>query len=57
MNILIIALTVVLALALWIASLPANMPAYTRPTFYLGLIVVAVIVILMQLPAQVQVHA
>jgi hypothetical protein len=53
MNILIIALTVVLALglALWIASLPTNMPAYTRPTFYLGLGVVAVIVIFMQLPA------
>jgi predicted signal transduction protein with EAL and GGDEF domain len=53
MNILIIALTVALALALalWIASLPANMPAYTRPTFYLGLVVVAAIVILMQLPA------
>lgn len=53
MNILIVALTVVLALglALWIASLPTNMPAYTRPTFYLGLGVVAAIVIFMQLPA------
>jgi predicted signal transduction protein with EAL and GGDEF domain len=53
MNVLVIALTVVLALALalWIASLPRTMPAYTRPTFYLGLAVVAAIVILMQLPA------
>jgi predicted signal transduction protein with EAL and GGDEF domain len=40
-----------LALALWIVSLPANVPAYTRPVFYIALIVVALIVVLMQLPA------
>jgi hypothetical protein len=41
----------VLVLALWIASLPANAPAYTRPIFYIALIVVALIVGLMLLPS------
>jgi len=52
MHILIVVLLVVLvlALALWIVSLPANAPAYTRPIFYVTLIVVALVVILMQLP-------
>ena len=53
MNILVGVLVVglALALALWIVSLPANVPAYTRPVFYIALIVVALIVVLMQLPA------
>jgi hypothetical protein len=52
-NILVVVLVVglALALALWIVSLPANVPAYTRPVFYIALIVAALIVILMQLPA------
>jgi hypothetical protein len=53
MNILVVVLIVglVLALALWIVSLPANVPAYTRPIFDIALIVAALIVVLMHLPA------
>jgi hypothetical protein len=53
MNILVVALVVglALALALWIVSLPVNVPAYTRPVFYIALIVVALFVALMNLPA------
>jgi hypothetical protein len=53
MDVLVVVLIVglVLALALWIVSLPANVPAYTRPIFYIALIVAALIVVLMQLPA------
>ncbi|MGZ3339610.1 MAG: hypothetical protein ACXWLB_04700 [Reyranella sp.] len=53
MNILVVGLVVglALALALWVVSLPANVPAYTRPIFYIALIVVALFVVLMQLPA------
>ncbi|MGD9884983.1 MAG: hypothetical protein AB7F22_15655 [Reyranella sp.] len=50
---LVLALIVVLALALalWLVSLPRNMPAYTRVTFYIALVVVAALVILLNLPA------
>lgn len=50
---LVLALIVVLALALalWLVSLPRNMPAYTRVTFYITLVVVAALVILLNLPA------
>ena len=40
----------VLALALWMVSLPRNVPAYTRVGFYIALIVAAMLVILTQLP-------
>jgi len=32
-----------LVLALWLLSLPANSPAYARPVFYLTLVVAALI--------------
>ncbi len=32
-----------LAVALWLLSLPANRPAYARPVFYLALVVAALI--------------
>ena len=53
MNSLVVALIVllVLSLTLWLVSLPANAPAYTRPIFYLALIVAALIVGLMFLPS------
>jgi hypothetical protein len=53
MNILVVVLVVglALALALWTVSLPANVPAYTRPIFYVALIVVALFVVVMHLPA------
>jgi hypothetical protein len=35
-----------LALALWMVSLPANVPAYTRVIFYIALIVVALLLVL-----------
>jgi hypothetical protein len=41
----------VLALALWLVSLPKNVPAYTRVGFYLALVVVALIVMFMLMPA------
>jgi predicted signal transduction protein with EAL and GGDEF domain len=52
-NILVVGLVVGLAvaLALWVVSLPASVPAYTRPVFYIALIVVALFVALMNLPA------
>jgi hypothetical protein len=34
-----------LALALWLVSLPKNVPGYTKAWFYVALIVVALIVI------------
>lgn len=37
----------VLALALWLVSLPKNMPAYTRVGFYLALIVAALLAFFM----------
>ena len=35
-----------LALALWLVSLPRNVPAYTRVWFYVGLIVAAALTLL-----------
>jgi hypothetical protein len=36
----------VLALALWMVSLPKNIPAYTKAWFYVGLIVAAALTLL-----------
>ena len=44
-------IVLVLALVLWLVSLPKNVPAYTRIGFYLALIVVALLVFFMLMPA------
>jgi len=33
-----------LVLALWLLSLPANRPAYARPVFYIALVVAALMI-------------
>ena len=47
-NVLIVVL--VLALALWLVSLPKNVPAYTRVGFYLALIVAALLAVFVLQP-------
>ena len=49
--VIVLVVALALALALWMVSLPANVPAYTRTTFYIALIVMALIAILVNLPA------
>jgi hypothetical protein len=45
----VLVVVLVLALALWMVSLPRNIPAYTKVWFYIGLIVAAGLTLLVLL--------